>query len=137
MKLQSLLDKDDPKNSSGSMGAMMRKLHWPLKTSGKKAFTYEIEGHKATLSLALDKFNAGALCRTSNRIEELRAQWQGRREQEERLARREENQRILNSWRRLDPESMQTESLRSRYPETGTWFTDGANFEDWFHGRNK
>ncbi|MCJ1379768.1 hypothetical protein MMC17_002871 [Xylographa soralifera] len=72
--------------------------------------------------------------RISDRVGLLMAQHEERVEIEERQARRENNRRILQFLGESNYESMQSSILATRYRNTGTWFTDGQAFQEWYGG---
>lgn len=143
-RLQSILERHDPLQAANSFGGIVRKLKWPLQAPQTRSITSELERHKATITLELLNYNADGVRRlinsqgkVSDRVGLLTAQHEERVEIEERQAMRDNNRRILQFLGENDYESTQSSILATRYKNTGTWFTDGPAFQEWYGGARR
>ena len=139
--MQSILGKSDPSNAGSSRDGLIRKLRWPFHLAKTKSLIADIEKHKASLTLELLAQNAGGIqgllnsqSKTKARMEELKAQHQERLEHVARRARREENLKVLGLLGDSDQDTIQSNTITTRHPDTCTWFTDGEEFSNWFEG---
>ncbi|MCJ1246910.1 hypothetical protein MMC30_004121 [Trapelia coarctata] len=142
--MQSILERSDPSKASSSRDGLIRTLRWPFQLAETRSLIADIEKHKASLTLELLAHNTSGIqgllqnqSKTRTRMDELKAQYQERLENEERRARREENLQILGFLGENDQETVQSNINSTRYPDTCTWFTDGHEFHEWFEGKNR
>lgn len=89
-KMQSVLDRGDPSKASSSRDGLIRTLRWPFQLAETRSLTADIEKHKASLTLDLLTHNTSGIqgllhsqSKIRTRMEELKAQYQERLENEE------------------------------------------------------
>ena len=136
-KVRAILDKFDSSNQSFSVKTVKR-LKWPFSISEAKDLCTEIEGHKASLSLALTADGLSGLLLALSRqndlqdsIDGVKAELLQRREVETRIAVTKGRRKILDWIQPYDPHWNHEMSLRLRHPGTGVWLIESDEFKTW------
>lgn len=136
-KIRTILDKFDLSNQGFSIKAIKR-LRWPFSASEAKDLCTEIEGHKASLSLALTADGLSGLLLALSRQDELqssvdglKSELQRRREIETCISVTKDRRKILDWVQPYDPRWNHEMSLRLRHPGTGIWLIESDDFKTW------
>ena len=130
-KMKNLLGSFDIWSSDDKI-TLRKRLKWPFSASEVKSLSMEIEGHKSTLSLALNVDSLSGLLRSlsaqkdlKDGIEEIRSEFKRQREAEFHVVLSQERRAIVNWIQPHDPHRHHQMSLKLRHPETGLWLVDG------------
>lgn len=136
-KVRKVLDNFESSTGGHSM-KLTKRLRWPFSVSEAKDLCKEIEGHKATLNLALTADGLSGLLQSLSRQKELQngingiqSELQQRREIETRIAVTEDRRKILDWIQPYDPRQNHQMSLRLRHPGTGLWLIESDEFRTW------
>lgn len=137
-KIEKILDKYHTSSAGPEKMEKIKRLKWPFSVSEVKALCVEIEQHKTTLSLALNVDGMTAFLQTLSRqkdlqngIDDIKSEFQRKREVETRIAVSTERRKILDWIQPYDPHQNHNMSLNLRHPGTGLWLIESAEFKLW------
>lgn len=136
-KVERILDKFQPSARSQNMETMKR-LKWPFSVSEAKTLCAEVEGHKTTLSFALNVDSMAGLLQglsrqkdLQNGIDDIKSQLRFKHAAETRIAVSEERRKVLNWIQPYNPHENHEMSLKLRHPGTGLWLIESDEFKAW------
>ena len=139
-KVEKILDKFQSSPARSQNMETMKRLKWPFSVSEAKTLCAEIEGHKTTLSLALNVDSMAGLLQSLSRqkdlqngIDDIKSQLRLKHAAETRIAVREERRKVLNWIQPYDPHENHGMSLKLRHPGTGLWFIESDEFKAWLN----
>lgn len=138
-KMKALIEKHERSLTQDRvMESLMKRMRWPFSLTEAKDLLAEVEGHKATLSLALTADGMTGLLRilseqnaTAKDVRTIRQELQDRHEAKTRIALNKANQAILDTLGSIDPHESHRTNLKLRHFGTGHWFTNGDEFSHW------
>ena len=137
-KVEKILDKFQSSSARSQNMETMKRLKWPFSVSEAKTLCAEIEGHKTTLSLALNVDSMAGLLQSLSRqkdlqngIDDIKSQLRLKHAAETRIAVSGERRKVLNWIQPYDPHENHEMSLKLRHPGTGLWFIESDEFKAW------
>ena len=137
-KIGKILDKYHSSSAAPQRMDKMKRIKWPFSVSEAKNLCVEIEQHKATLSLALNVDGMTAFLQTLSRqkdlqngIDDIKTEFQRKREVETRIAVSTERRKILDWIQPYDPQQNHSMNLNLRHPGTGLWLIESDEFKSW------
>ncbi|KAM0796420.1 ankyrin repeat-containing domain protein [Usnea florida] len=139
-KIDKILDKYHASSAGPQKMEKIKRLKWPFSVSEAKALCAEIEQHKTTLSLALNVDGLTAFLQTLSRqkdlqngIDDIKSEFQRKREVETRIAISTERRKILDWIQPHDPHKSHNMNVNLRHPGTGLWLIESDEFKSWLN----
>jgi hypothetical protein len=115
-----------------------RALKWPFTSSETKEILDEVVRQKGTLSLALAADTMGALLQGLTKQGQIQSQLDGigatvkdTLQVTTNIKLDDQRRRVLDFFMTTNPQQVLTQSLGLRHPQTGFWFVDGEEFQQW------
>lgn len=114
----------------------LKSLRWPFTASEVGELLVEIERHKANLSLALAADALSELLRTLSTQDKICETVHGIESRLNRVALNDQRRHILDSFGSTDPEKNHDMSRKLWRPSTGSWLTNGIDFQCWLTNKS-
>ena len=137
-KAEKILDKYHSSSAGPQNMERLKRLKWPFSVSEAKTLCAEIEGHKTTLSLALNVDSMANFLHTLSRqkdlqngIDDINSQLRQKHAAETRIAVSKERRNVLDWIQPYDPHQNHEMSLKLRHPGTGLWLIESDEFKAW------
>jgi DNA replication protein DnaC len=131
------LEKAAARMSGTKLGFLDQSLKWPFTKTRTKELTEKLAQHHDRINLALHVDSLSNLVELLSATKDLKAQISSVQQSVKNLqmlTRVEifaKQQRILDFFLKVNPQSNLDTSIKLRHPGTGTWLTDSLQFQQW------